>query len=135
MSFSQAQPKKNLIFTIPIRPVVIEPMSDFLVDGRHGFHVTLSPLAAEILGLYLEKFEDVELHHGLFNLERSLEDRSRLEHHKHLERKETSTNQCKLHVKPFKKYITSKNRIQCFMNIILILHMNSLHYTIRDVTA
>ncbi len=85
--------KKNLIFTVPIRPVVIEPMSDFLVDGRHGFHVTLSPLAAEILGLYLEKFEDVELHHGLFNLERSLEDRSRLEHHKHLERKETSTNQ------------------------------------------
>lgn len=61
-------------------------MSDFLVDGRHGLHVALSPLSSQIFGLDLEELEDVQLHHGLFDLERSLQYGSRLKDHKHLPR-------------------------------------------------
>ena len=74
-------------FTVSVGPVVVEPVADLLVDGRHGLHVALPPLAAQVLGLDLEQFEDVELHHGLLHLQSSLQDGSRLEHHQHLERK------------------------------------------------
>lgn len=70
--------------TIPIGPVIIKPVADFLVDGRHGLHVTLPPLTAEVLGLNLEEFEYIELHHSLLDFQRPLQDRSRLKHHQHL---------------------------------------------------
>ena len=61
-------------------------MADLLVDCRHGLHVALPPLAAQVLGLDLKKLENVELHHGLFHLQRSLQYRGRLEYHQHLAR-------------------------------------------------
>lgn len=70
--------------TVTVGPVVIEAMADLLVDGRHGLHVALPPLAAQVLGLDLEQLEDIQLHHGLFDLQRPLQDGSRLEHHQHL---------------------------------------------------
>lgn len=73
-----------MLLTIPIGPVIIEPVTDLLVNGRHGLHVTLPPLAAQVLGLDLEQLEDIKLHHGLLHLQRSLQDGGRLEHHQHL---------------------------------------------------
>lgn len=70
--------------TVSVRPIVVEPMSDLLVDGRHGLHVALPPLASQVFGLHLEQLEDVQLHHGLLDLQRPLQDGSRFKHHQHL---------------------------------------------------
>jgi len=72
------------LLTISVGPVVIEPVADLLVDGRHGLHVAFPPLAAQVLGLDLKQLEHVELHHGLLHLQSSLQDRGGLEHHQHL---------------------------------------------------
>ena len=34
----------NDVLTVPISPIVIEPMPDPLVDRGHSLHVTLSPV-------------------------------------------------------------------------------------------
>ena len=75
----------NEAFTVAIRPVIREPMPNFLVDGAHSFHVALAPLPPEILRLHLEQFQDVQLHHRVLHLQRPLEDWGRLKHDQHLE--------------------------------------------------
>lgn len=72
--------------TVSVRPVIVESMADLLVDGRHGLHVALPPLASQVFGLHFEQLEDVQLHHGLLDLERPLQDGSGLKHHQHLGR-------------------------------------------------
>lgn len=74
------------LFTVSVSPVIVEPVADLLVDGRHGLHVALPPLAAQVLGLDLEKLQNVELHHGLLDLQRSLQNGGGLKHHEHLEK-------------------------------------------------
>ncbi len=67
--------------TVAVRPVVVEPMSDLLVDGRHGLHVALPPLSSQVFSLHFEELEDIKLHHGLLDFQRPLQDGSRLKHH------------------------------------------------------
>lgn len=73
-----------MFFTVAVGPVVVEPVADLLVDGRHGLHVALPPLAAQVLGLDFEELEHVQLHHGLLDLEGSLQDGGGLKDHQHL---------------------------------------------------
>lgn len=89
--FLVGEPLSRRLLTVPVGPVVVEPVPDLLVDGRHGLHVALPPLAAQILGLDLEQLEDVELHHGLLHLQSSLQDGGRLEDHQHLDEGQTAT--------------------------------------------
>ena len=63
-------PQITIHLTISIRPVIIEPVSDLLVDGGHGLHVGLTPLPAEILGLHLGQTDSTDTgtvmeHHSL----------------------------------------------------------------------
>lgn len=64
------------LLTVSIRPVVIQAMSNFLVDGRHGLHVAFPPLPPQVFGLHFEQFENIKLHHGLLDLQRPLQDGS-----------------------------------------------------------
>lgn len=75
------------LLTVAVSPVVVHAVPHLLVDGRHGFHVALPPLPPQVLGLDLQQLEDVELHHGLLHLQRSLQYRGRLEDYQHLPRK------------------------------------------------
>lgn len=63
---------RNKIYTIAISPVIIEPMSHFLVDCGHSFHVAFPPLTSQVLCLHFEKFQYIELHHGLLHFQGSL---------------------------------------------------------------
>ena len=77
--------RSNEAFTVAVRPVVREPMPNFLVDGAHGLHVAFAPLPPEILRLHLEQLQDVQLHHRVLHLQRPLQDRGGLKHDQHLE--------------------------------------------------
>ena len=61
--------------TISVGPVVVHAVPHLLVDGRHGLHVALPPLPAQVLGLDFQQLEHVELHHGLLHLQGTLQDR------------------------------------------------------------
>jgi len=58
-------------------------MPDFIVDGRHQFHVGLAPLPTQVLGLHLQQLQRVQLHQNVAHPERPFEHRGRLEHHEH----------------------------------------------------
>src|SRR5277367_3778481 len=45
------------IHIVTVSPIVVKSVSDFLVDGRHGFHVAFTPLPAQILGLQFKQLE------------------------------------------------------------------------------
>lgn len=67
------------IHIIPKGPIVVEAMTNFLVDGAHGLHIRLPPLATKVLGLHFEQLEHVELHECMPNLQSFLQNRGRFE--------------------------------------------------------
>lgn len=64
---------KFQVHTISVGPVVIEPVAHLLVDGGHCLHVALPPLSPQVLGLHLEQLQHVQLHHGLLDLQGTLQ--------------------------------------------------------------
>ena len=70
--------------TVAERPVVVEPMAHFLIDGAHRLHVGFAPLSAQILGLHLEQFQHVQLQQGVLDFQGPLQDRRRFENDQHL---------------------------------------------------
>jgi hypothetical protein len=52
--------------TVSVSPIVIEPVSDFGVDGAHRLHVRLPPLTAQILSLHLQQLQYVQLEETTF---------------------------------------------------------------------
>lgn len=61
---------------VAVGPVVVQTMSNALVNGGDGHHVGFSPLPTEIACLEFEQFQSVELHHRLFDAEGFAKDRS-----------------------------------------------------------
>ena len=53
--------KQFIGLTVAVRPVVVEPVSNFGVDGAHRLHVGLPPLPPEILGLHLQQLQNIKL--------------------------------------------------------------------------
>lgn len=82
------------LLTVAVSPVIIHAVPHLLVNGRHGFHVALSPLAPQVFGLDFQQFEDIQLHHGLLHLQSSFQYWGRLKDYQHLPRDQDKLMRC-----------------------------------------
>ena len=81
--------KTTVRLAVAIGPVVVEAMTNFLIDGAHRLHVGFAPLTAQIFGLHLQQLQHVQLQQSVLDLQGPLQDRRRFKDDQHLQTKRT----------------------------------------------